>query len=86
VHKLHPIAHWRVVFHRSNLPNEPNENDEFAGANLARAALFGANSGPAEATTAQCGGYKDKIAGTGFNEVRRLADEKSGERRRKSSE
>jgi len=33
-----------------------------------------------------CGGDKDKIDGTGFNEVRRLADERSGERRRKSSE
>jgi hypothetical protein len=35
---------------------------------------------------AKSGGDKDKIAGTGFNKARRLADEKSGERRRKSSE
>jgi hypothetical protein len=32
------------------------------------------------------GSDKDKIDGTGFNEVKRLADEKSGERRRKSSD
>jgi hypothetical protein len=35
--------------------------------------------------TASCGGDKDKIAGTGFNEVRRMADE-GAERRGKSSE
>jgi hypothetical protein len=32
------------------------------------------------------GGDKDKIAGSGFNKARRLADEESGERRKKSSE
>jgi hypothetical protein len=36
--------------------------------------------------TAGRGGDKDKIAGSGFNKARRLADEKSGERRWKSSE
>jgi len=51
------------------------------GPNLGRAGLFEANLAAAGVAAEWRGGDKDKIAGSGFNKARRLADERSGERR-----
>jgi hypothetical protein len=81
---MHPIDYWRGVFHRSNLPNE---NEEFCWGRIWAVQSCSRQIWPLQERPREWrGGDKDKIAGTGFNKTRRLADEKSGERRKKSSE
>jgi hypothetical protein len=48
------------------------------GPNLAAAPLAEANSRSAAMVTVRCDSEKDKIAGGGFNQVRQLADERTG--------